>query len=59
MVIADESSTEESKSEGVHKIINEEKYAVDETYYEEPLVTGNTFIKGPRYFNLFNSGQIS
>ena len=31
---------EESEKESVQKIINKEKYAIDETDHEEPLVTG-------------------
>ena len=54
-VIVDESSTEESKSESINKIINKnkEKYAIEETEYEEPLVTDNPVINDPSYFNQF------
>ena len=42
-VISNKSSTEDSKSESVHKIINEEKYAIDEAEHEEPPITDNHF----------------
>ena len=38
---------EESEKESVQKIINKEKYAIDETDHEEPLVTENPVIKEP------------
>ena len=52
-IIIDVSSTEESESESVHKIINKEKYAIGETKHEEPLVTENPVVKEGIYFNLF------
>ena len=36
---------------------SKEKYAIDETEYEEPLVTDNPVIKEPSYFNLFERGK--
>ena len=53
-VIVNESSTEDSKSEIVHKSINtnKEKYAIDETEDEEPLVTDNPVINELSYSNL-------
>ena len=57
IVIVDESSTEESESEIVHKIINEEKNAIDETKHEETSVIDNPFVKEVRYFNLFKCGK--
>ena len=58
-VIVDERSTEESESESVHKSINtnKEKYAIDETEHEEPLVKDNPVIDEPIYFNLFKCGN--
>ena len=56
-VIADESSTGEIESESVHKSINKEKYAIDETEDEEPLVTDNTVFKEQIYFNPFECGK--
>ena len=56
-VIVDESSTEESESESVHKSINKEKYAIDESDHEEPLVTDNPVVKDPRYFKLLKCGN--
>ena len=58
-IIVDESSTEDSESESVHKSINKnkEKYAIDETEYEESSVTDNPVINEPRYFNLFKCGK--
>ena len=56
-VIADESSTEESKSESVHKSIYEEKYAIDETDHEEPLLKYNPVVKEPIYFNPFERNK--
>ena len=58
-VIANENSMEESKSEIVHKSINtnKEKYAIDETKYEEHLVTENLVINDLIYFNLFKCGK--
>ena len=46
-VIFDESSMKESESEIIHKSINtnKEKYAIDETEDEKPLVTDNPVIK--------------
>ena len=46
---------EEIESESVHKIINtnKEKFSIDETEYEEPLLTDNPAINKPSYFNLF------
>ena len=45
-IIVDESFTNESKSESVHKSINtnREKDAIDETYHEEPPVIYNPVI---------------
>ena len=51
-VIVDPSSMEESESKCFHKIINEEKYANNETEHEETLVTDNTFVNEPSYLNL-------
>ena len=48
---------EESESESVHKIINEEKGAIDEIEHEEPTVTDNPVVKEPIYFNLFECGK--
>ena len=58
-VIADESLTQESESEIINKIIitNKEKYEIDETEHEEPLVTDNPVINGQIYFNLFQYGK--
>ena len=60
-VIFNEISTEENESESVHKSINrnKEKYSIDETEYEKPLLTDNPVINEPRYFNLFEYGNIS
>ena len=54
-VIINESSTQDSESESVHKIINtnKEKDEIDETDDEEPLVTDNPVINKQSYFNLF------
>ena len=45
-------SLDESESKIVHEIVNtsEVKYAMNETKYEEPLVTDNSVINAPRYF---------
>ena len=61
IVIANESSTEESEPESIHKTINtnKEKYAIDETDHEKTLVTDNTVKNEPIYFNLFECGKIS
>ena len=58
-VIVDESSTEESETESVHKSTNtnEEKYEIGKTQNEEPLVTDNKVINKPSYFNLFKCGK--
>ena len=58
-VIVHEISTEESKSESIHKSINtnKKKGAIDETEDEEPLVTDNPVINDPSYFNLFECGK--
>ena len=58
-VIFDESSTEESKSESVHKNINtnKETYVIDETEDEEPSVIDNPVINETSYFNLFKCGK--
>ena len=58
-VIVNGNSIEESKSERVHKSINtnKEKYAIDETKYEEHLVTENLVINDLIYFNLFKCGK--
>ena len=49
--ISDESSTEESESESVHKSIDtdKERYEIYETDHEEPLVTYNPVINEPRH----------
>ena len=54
-VIVDEIYTEESESETVHKNINtnKENDAINETEYEETLVTDNQVINDQIYFNLF------
>ena len=52
-IIFDESSTEESEAECVHKNVNKEKYANNEAEYEEPSVTHEV----PRYFNIFECGK--
>ena len=52
-IIVDTSSTEEIKSEYIHKNINKEKDANNESEYEEPTVTYNPVVKEPRYFNVF------
>ena len=52
-VIVDEISTEEIKSECVHKNINKEKDANNEKDYEEPSVTYDPVVKKPSYFNTF------
>ena len=59
-VIGDESSTEDRKSESVHKSINtnEEKYAIDETENKETSVTDNSVINRTICFNLFKCGKI-
>ena len=43
----------------VHKSTNtnKEKFAIDETEYEEPSVTDNKFIKELSFFNLFECGK--
>ena len=50
---------EESKSESVKKRINinKEKDYIDETDYEEPLVTDYPVINEPKYFNLLECGK--
>ena len=52
-------STDEIESKSVHKIINTNKvkYAIDETEYEEPLVTYNPVINEQIDFNLFECGK--
>ena len=57
MVIVDESYTERSKSEWVHKSINGKKYAKNETEHKENLVPDNPVVKEPSYFNLFECGK--
>ena len=57
IVIVDECSTEESKSECVHKIINKEKYPDNEAEHEEPTVTYDTVVKEPIYFNILQCGN--
>ena len=59
-VIGDESSTEDRKSESVHKSINknEEKYTIDETENKETSVTDNSVINRTICFNLFKCGKI-
>ena len=58
-VIVDKSSTEESESESVQKIIttNKEKNTIDETQDEEPSVRDNSVINELRYFNLLECGK--
>ena len=49
---------EERKSKSVHKSINKNfKKSIDETEYEEPLVTDNPVIDEPSYFNIFGCGK--
>ena len=50
---------EESGSEIVHQSINtnKEKYAIDETEHENPLVTDNPVINDLSYLNLFECGK--
>ena len=48
---------EEIRPESVYKSINKEKYSIDETDHEEPLVTYNPVVKQPGYFNLFKCGK--
>ena len=59
MLSPNESYTEESESESVHKIIstNKEKYAIYETEHEEPSVTYNPVINEPIYFNIVECGK--
>ena len=57
MIIVDESSTEESESECVHKSVNKEKYASNEAKYEEPSVTYDPVVKYPCYFKIFKCGK--
>ena len=56
-IIVDESSTEKSESECVHKIINKGIDAKNEAAREEPMVTDDPFFKEPIYFNIFNCGK--
>ena len=58
-VIVNESSTEESGSEIVHQSINtnKEKYTIDETEHDEPLVTDNLVINDMSYLNLFECNR--
>ena len=58
-VIDNVSSTEENKSESVHKSINtnEVKYAIEGTDNEEPLVVDNPVINEPGYFNPLKCGR--
>ena len=58
-VIIDESFMKESESENLHKSINtnEEKYAIDETEHEQPLVTYNPVSNEPSYINLFECSK--
>ena len=57
IIIINESSTEESESECVHKNINREKDANNEAEYEEPTFTYDPVVKEPRYFNIFECGN--
>ena len=57
VLLSKKSSTEDRKPEIVHKSINEEKYSIDETEHEEPLVTDNPVVKELSYFNLFECGE--
>ena len=59
IIIIDESSTEEIKSECVHKNINKEKDAKNESEHEENTVTDDAVVKGPICFNIFECGKIS
>ena len=52
-IIIDESSTEESELECVHKNVNKEKDANNEAEYEEYSVTDEV----PSYFNIFKCGK--
>ena len=56
-IIVSGSSTEEIESEFVHKNINKEKDAKNETDYEELSVTYDPVFNEPGYFNIFNCGQ--
>ena len=60
-VIINESSTEDSKSESVHKSINTNKGkdAINKTEDEKQSVPYNPVINEPRYFNLFKFGKKS
>ena len=50
---------EKRKSGRFNKSINtsKEKYSIDETEDEEPLVTDDPFINETSYFNLFKCGK--
>ena len=48
---------EERESECIHKSINKEKDANNETENEEPLGTYNPVVKDPREFNIFECGK--
>ena len=52
-IIVDESSTEDSELEYVHKNVNKEKDANNEAEYEESSVTDEV----PIYFNIFKCGK--
>ena len=57
-IIVDESSTEKSESECVHKNINKEKDANNEAEYEETPVKHDPVVNRPSYFNILECGKI-
>ena len=57
-IIVDESSTEVSEPECVHKNINKEKDANIEAGYKEPTVMDDPIVvKEPIYINIFECGK--
>ena len=52
-IIGDEINLEESKSECIHKSVDNEKDAKNEAYHEEPRFTDDPFAKEPIYFSIF------
>ena len=58
MIIANESYTEESESECVHKNTKKEKDTNNEAQYKEPTSTYDPVVKESRYFNIFKCENI-